>query len=101
MKIRTHSDKLDKLRRNVLELYVSDHPLDCETCPANGHCELQNMAEAHGVTDSRYSTARRYATGCTQRQQQSVLRFRSGPVHRVLALRARLRRNPGHVRADD
>src|SRR6201993_106149 len=46
MKIRTQSDKLMQLRRSVMELYVSDHPLDCVTCPANGHCELQNMAEA-------------------------------------------------------
>jgi formate dehydrogenase major subunit len=62
MKIRTHSEQLEKLRRNVLELYVSDHPLDCETCPASGHCELENMAEAHGLTDSRYSL-----NGATQR----------------------------------
>src|SRR5215510_13543880 len=51
MKIRTESPKLTALRRNVLELYVSDHPLDCVTCSANGHCELQNVAEALDVTD--------------------------------------------------
>ena len=45
MKVRTESPALRKLRRNVVELYVSDHPLDCVTCPANGHCELQDMAE--------------------------------------------------------
>jgi formate dehydrogenase major subunit len=55
MKVRTASPKLDRLRRSVLELYVSDHPLDCETCPANGHCELQDMAHLMGVTESRYS----------------------------------------------
>ena len=54
MKIRTESEQLAKLRRNVIELYVSDHPLDCDTCPANNHCELQNMAEHVGVTDTRY-----------------------------------------------
>jgi formate dehydrogenase major subunit len=54
MKVRTQSDKLTQLRRGVLELYVSDHPLDCDTCPANGHCELQNMADLHGVTGSPY-----------------------------------------------
>src|SRR5690349_12751625 len=43
MKVRTESPKLTELRRNVMELYVSDHPLDCVTCPANGHCELQDM----------------------------------------------------------
>jgi len=54
MKIRTESEQLSKLRRNVIELYVSDHPLDCDTCPANGNCELQDMADHVGVTDTRY-----------------------------------------------
>jgi formate dehydrogenase major subunit len=55
MKIHTQSEKLTQLRKNVIELYVSEHPLDCETCPATGHCELEDMAEAVGVTDSRYT----------------------------------------------
>ncbi len=54
MKIRTESAQLSKLRRNVIELYVSDHPLDCDTCPATGNCELENMAARVGVTDTRY-----------------------------------------------
>ncbi|HEY4366843.1 MAG TPA: formate dehydrogenase subunit alpha [Steroidobacteraceae bacterium] len=59
MKVRTQTDKLDQLRRGVIELYVSDHPLDCDTCPANGHCELQDMADVVGVTDSRYGNGRK------------------------------------------
>ncbi len=54
MKIRTESEQLTKLRRNVVELYVSDHPLDCDTCPASGHCELESVAARVGVTDTRY-----------------------------------------------
>ena len=54
MKVRTTSDKLMQLRRGMIELYVSDHPLDCVSCPSNGHCELQDMADQHGVTDTRY-----------------------------------------------
>jgi formate dehydrogenase major subunit len=54
MKIRTESEQLSKLRRNVIELYVSDHPLDCDTCPANNHCELQDMAAHVGITETRY-----------------------------------------------
>ena len=54
MKVRTNSQKLQQLRRGVMELYISDHPLDCVGCPANGHCELQDMAEVCGVTESRY-----------------------------------------------
>ena len=57
MKVRTQSDKLAELRRGVMELYISDHPLECVSCPANGHCELQSMAELCGVTESRYGLA--------------------------------------------
>jgi formate dehydrogenase major subunit len=54
MKVRTQSDRLAKLRRGVMELYVSDHPLDCLTCPANGNCELQDMAGVVGLREVRY-----------------------------------------------
>ena len=54
MRIRTQSGKLAELRRNVMELYISDHPLDCLTCAANGDCELQDMAGAVGLRDVRY-----------------------------------------------
>ncbi len=54
MKIRTQTDALAKMRRNVMELYISDHPLDCLTCSANGDCELQDMAGAVGLRDVRY-----------------------------------------------
>src|SRR6195952_1602753 len=48
MKVRTHTDKLRRLRRGVMELYISDHPLDCLTCAANGDCELQDMEGGGG-----------------------------------------------------
>jgi formate dehydrogenase major subunit len=54
MKVTTQSDRLAKLRRGVMELYISDHPLDCLTCPANGDCELQDMAGAVGLREVRY-----------------------------------------------
>ena len=54
MQIRTQTSELSKLRRNVMELYISDHPLDCLTCSANGDCELQDMAGAVGLRDVRY-----------------------------------------------
>jgi len=55
MKVRTQSPKLTQLRRGVIDLYVSDHPLECEGCPAEGHCELQDMAAVVGVTESSYA----------------------------------------------
>jgi len=54
MKVRTQSPKLEKLRRGVMELYISDHPLDCLTCSANGDCELQDMAGVVGLREVRY-----------------------------------------------
>jgi formate dehydrogenase major subunit len=54
MKVRTQSDRLQKLRNGVMELYISDHPLDCLTCPANGDCELQDMAGVVGLRNVRY-----------------------------------------------
>ena len=57
MKVRTQSPKLAKLRRGVMELYISDHPLDCLTCAANGNCELQDMAGVVGLREVRYGYA--------------------------------------------
>jgi formate dehydrogenase major subunit len=37
-----------------MELYISDHPLDCLTCPTNGNCELQDMAGVVGLREVRY-----------------------------------------------
>lgn len=54
MVVRTQTDRLAKLRRGVMELYISDHPLDCLTCSANGDCELQDQAGAVGLRDVRY-----------------------------------------------
>ncbi|MFZ0657525.1 MAG: formate dehydrogenase subunit alpha [Candidatus Binataceae bacterium] len=54
MVIRTETAALAKLRRGVMELYISDHPLDCLTCPANGNCELQEMAGVVGLREVRY-----------------------------------------------
>ena len=54
MKVSTQNKQLADIRRGVMELYISDHPLDCLTCPANGHCELQDMAGAVGLREVRY-----------------------------------------------
>ena len=55
IKVTTQNAKLKQLRRGVMELYISDHPLDCLTCSANGDCELQDMAGAVGLRDVRYA----------------------------------------------
>ncbi|WP_417452173.1 formate dehydrogenase subunit alpha [Kordiimonas sp.] len=55
--VKTQTSRLARLRRGVMELYISDHPLDCLTCPTNGDCELQDMAGAVGLRDVRYGYA--------------------------------------------
>ena len=54
MVVHTQTTRLEKLRRGVMELYISDHPLDCLTCSANNDCELQDQAAAVGLRDVRY-----------------------------------------------
>ena len=54
MVVSTQTERLKLIRKGVMELYISDHPLDCLTCAANGDCELQDMAGAVGLRDVRY-----------------------------------------------
>jgi len=54
MKVQTQTPRLQELRKGVMELYISDHPLDCLTCSANGNCELQDMAGVTGLREVRY-----------------------------------------------
>ena len=54
MQVITQNKKIARLRKNIMELYISDHPLDCLTCPSNGDCELQDMAGAVGLREVRY-----------------------------------------------
>ena len=55
MVIFTQSEKVLDARRTILELLLSDHPIDCMTCNAAGSCELQDMAYSLGVTRSSFS----------------------------------------------
>jgi formate dehydrogenase major subunit len=62
MQVHTETEKLAKLRRGVMELYISDHPLDCLTCAANGDCELQDMAGRVGLREVRYGEGKNHLT---------------------------------------
>ena len=54
MVVHTQNERLAKLRKGVMELYISDHPLNCLTCSANGDCELQDQAGQVGLREVRY-----------------------------------------------
>ena len=51
MVIRTEGEDLFLARKKAVEKHLSVHPLDCPVCDADGHCELQDMAFEHGVTN--------------------------------------------------
>ena len=52
--IYTSTEKMHRLRKNIVELVLTDHPLDCLTCEVNGNCELQTVAAQVGIRDVRY-----------------------------------------------
>ena len=52
--IRTQSDQLTKLRRDIIDLFVSDHPLRCVVCDKNGACDLQRYAYQYGISETSY-----------------------------------------------
>ncbi len=53
MKVKTRTERLLKVRRMVMELILSDHPLECMTCEKAGNCRLQDLAYEMGMTGSR------------------------------------------------
>ncbi len=62
MTVHTQTERLKRIRRGVMELYISDHPLDCLTCAANGDCELQTQAGAVGLRVVRYGDGATHVT---------------------------------------
>jgi len=58
-----------------MELYISDHPLDCLTCSANGNCELQDMAGVVGLREVRYGYEGREPPESREGQLQSYFSF--------------------------
>ena len=75
MVVSTQTPKLAKLRRGVMELYISDHPLDCLTCAANGDCELQDVAGEVGLRDVRYGMQGANHLGLEQDQSNPYFTF--------------------------
>jgi formate dehydrogenase major subunit len=79
MVVRTQSPKLQDLRKGVMELYISDHPLDCLTCSANGDCELQDMAGVTGLRNVRYGVAGQEVAGVSGAHHCASAKDESNP----------------------
>ena len=67
MKVKTKNSHLKSLRKDLLEMYISDHPLDCNTCSADGDCDLQTQADDHNLLNNNQLVASKYdfKDGCT------------------------------------
>lgn len=59
MVIETHSEKVIRARRDILDLMISNHPLDCLTCKKSGNCSLQNYCYEYGITDGSFKGAKK------------------------------------------
>ncbi|MEN9889711.1 MAG: hypothetical protein RLY78_6 [Pseudomonadota bacterium] len=79
MVVHTQNGQLQKLRRNVMELYISDHPLDCLTCSANGDCELQTQAGVVGLRNVRYGVAGQAIEGVSGAHHCDAAKDESNP----------------------
>lgn len=85
MVVRTQTPQVARVRRNVMELYISDHPLDCLTCAANGDCELQDMAGVVGLREVRYGYAG--ANHLTEQKDESNPYFTFDPAKCIVCSR--------------
>lgn len=54
MVIRTQSEQLTAIRREIIDLFVSDHPLDCVICDKSGACLLQKYAYEYGICETSF-----------------------------------------------
>jgi len=66
MKVTTKNNHLESLRKDLLEMYISDHPLDCNTCSSDGDCDLQNQADNHDLLKNNHLLPSKYTfdDGC-------------------------------------
>jgi len=62
MTVYTSTPEVLAARKQVMELYLSDHPFACLTCERNQNCELQTLAKEFGVRDLRYEGSRNHFT---------------------------------------
>ncbi|MBX3001476.1 MAG: molybdopterin-dependent oxidoreductase [Caldilineaceae bacterium] len=54
MEVKTENEQLTAMRRDIIDLFVSDHPMTCATCEKDGACDLQSYALRYGVTQTSF-----------------------------------------------
>ncbi len=56
----TNNDNLESLRKNIVELVISDHPMNCSSCEVDQNCELQTVANDLGIKEHRYNNPKQH-----------------------------------------
>ena len=56
----TNNEGLQNLRKNIVELVLTDHPMNCDTCEVDKNCELQTVANDLGISDHRYNNPKQH-----------------------------------------
>lgn len=59
IKIFTHSAKVRKIRKTILELLLANHDRECTTCEKSGNCDLQRYAEEYDVRSIKYPSMKK------------------------------------------
>jgi iron-only hydrogenase group A len=59
MKIKTNSPEIRQARRDLVELMLDNHPMDCQLCIRNGNCELQSLSYKLGVRERLFEGVRK------------------------------------------
>jgi NADP-reducing hydrogenase subunit HndD len=91
MEVQTNSPEIRQARRDIVELLLDNHPMDCQTCERDGNCELQNLAYSLGVRERHFEGERKRFP----MRIPAVGRARRREVHPLRPLRAGVRRDPG------
>ncbi|MBG0763673.1 MAG: (2Fe-2S)-binding protein, partial [Tissierellales bacterium] len=58
MKVETESERAVKNRKMILDMMISDHPLDCLTCEKAGNCKLQDYCYRYDIKEPKYKKSR-------------------------------------------
>ncbi|MFP4105283.1 MAG: NADH-dependent [FeFe] hydrogenase, group A6 [Phycisphaerae bacterium] len=72
MEVQTNSPEIRQARRDIVELLVDNHPMDCQTCERDGRCELQNLAYSMGVRERLFEGERKHFD--LEQSSRSVIR---------------------------
>ncbi|MDI9431148.1 MAG: NADH-dependent [FeFe] hydrogenase, group A6 [Sedimentisphaerales bacterium] len=60
MKVYTNTKELRRARRDIVELLLDNHPMDCHTCDRDGNCELQRLAYSMGIRQRHFEGERKH-----------------------------------------